>query len=152
MRIKFDTQSDNTEVVKDELDNLIQQYAMNKTEFDSYKKICDKENAEIKAIMLDGKIDSRISGDYKATCTVSQRESMNEEVLLSLFTSVPGFVGVTDEYEIVKQRPYVDFDALEKAIYDGKLTQDQLLELDKAKEVKEVVTLRVTKIKKKKED
>ena len=111
MRIKFDTQTDNTEVVKDELDSLIQQYAMNKTEFDSYKKICDKENAEIKAIMLDGKIDSRISGDYKAT-----------------------------------------FDALEKAIYDGKLTQDQLLELDRAKEVKEVVTLRVTKIKKKKED
>lgn len=132
------------------LDELIQSYAENKSEMDFYKKITDKENAQIKSIMLDEKMDSREVGDYKATCSVSQRESMNEEILLSLFTSVPGFVKVTDEYEIVKQRPYIDFDVLEKAIYDGKLNQDQLLELNKAKEVKEVVTLRITKVKKKK--
>lgn len=134
------------------LDELISSYAGNKAELDFYKKVTDKENAQIKSIMIDGKVDSREVGDYKATCSISQRESMNEEILLSLFTSVPSFVSITDDYEIVKQRPYIDFDALEKAIYDGKLNQDQLLELNKAKEVKEVVTLRVTKIKKKKEE
>ena len=142
----------NDQINYTELDELIPSYAKNKEEMDFYKKAADKENAKIKSIMLDSKLDSRQVGDYKATCSVSQRESMNEEILISLFSSVPSFVGITDEYKIVKQRPYIDFDALEKAIYDGKLNQDQLLELNKAKEVKEVVTLRVTKIKKKKEE
>ena len=131
------------------LDELISSYAGNKAELDFYKKVTDKENAQIKSIMIDGKVDSREVGDYKATCSVSQRESMNEEILISLFTSVPGFVRITEEYEIVKQRPYIDFDSLEKAIYDDRLDKEQLLELNKAKETKEVVTLRVTKVKKK---
>jgi len=36
-----------------DLDVLIPQYAENKSEMDSYKKICDKENAQIKSIMKD---------------------------------------------------------------------------------------------------
>lgn len=135
-----------------ELDELIPSYAKNKEEMDFYKKAADRENAKIKSIMLSENLDNRQVGDYKATCSVSQRESMNEEILISLFTSVPGFVQITEEYEIVKQRPYIDFDSLEKAIYDDRLTQDQLLELNKAKETKEVVTLRVTKVKKKEKE
>lgn len=134
------------------LDKLIPQYAENKSQLDNYKKICDKENATIKSMMAELDEPFYEAGGYKATYSVSQRENLNEEILLSLFTSVPSFHKITDEYEIVKQRPYIDFDVLEKAIYDGKLNQDQLLELNKAKETKEVVTLRVTKIKKKKEE
>lgn len=134
-----------------DLDELIPQYAANKAEADSYKKICEKENAKIKAIMKDFVVTEYVAGEYKATYSISKRETMNEDILISLFTSVPGFVSVSDNYGIVKNKPYIDFDALEKAIYDDKLTQDQLMELDKAKEVKEVVTLRVTK-KKKEED
>ena len=52
---------------------------------------------------------------------------------------------------IIKTKEYVDFDALEKAIYNGLLPGETLLEMDKAREVKEVVTLRVTKIKKENE-
>ena len=133
------------------LDKLIPQYAMNKSEMDSYKKICDKENAEIKKLMTDLVLPFYEAGEYKATCTISERESMNEEILLSLFSSVPGFSRINYDYDIIKSKPYIDFDALEKAIYDGELSQDQLLELDKAKEVKKVTTLRVSKIKKKKE-
>ena len=136
----------------EKLDDLIIRYAANKLEFDSYKKIVDKENAEIKAIMLSSKLDSHEAGGYKATCTVSQRETMNEEMLISLFTSVPGFVSVNNNYSIVKMKPYIDFDALENALYHNELTTDQMLDMDKAREVKEVVTLRLTKIKEKQED
>lgn len=132
------------------LDELIPQYAVNKSELDSYKKICDKENAEIKSIMTDLVLPSYDAGDYVATCSVSERESFNEEILISLFDSVPGFVKVCEQFEIIKSRPYIDFDALEKAIYDEALSKDQLLELEKAKEVKTVTTLRVKR--KKKED
>ena len=131
------------------LDELIPQYALNKKEMDDYKEICDKENAEIKKLMTDLILSSYETGEYKATCSISERKNLNEEVLLALFSSVPSFVKINQNCGIIKERPYIDFDALEKAIYDGRLNQDQLLELDKATEVKKVTTLRVTKIKKK---
>ena len=127
------------------LDELIPQYAQNKAEMDSYKKICDSENAQIKALMAE--LDDPVyeAGGYKATYSVQERESMNEDILLD----IAHHFGLS---EIVKTKEYIDFDALEKAIYDGKISDDILLEMNKAKEVKEVVTLRVTKIKKKRED
>lgn len=127
------------------LDELIPRYAQNKAEMDSYKKICDSENAQIKALMAD--LDDPVyeAGGYKATYSVQERESMNEDILLD----IAHHFGLS---EIVKTKEYIDFDALEKAIYDGKISDDVLLEMNKAKEVKEVVTLRVTKIKKKRED
>lgn len=127
------------------LDELIPQYAQNKAEMDSYKKICDSENAQIKALMAE--LDDPVyeAGGYKATYSIQERESMNEDILLD----IAHHFGLS---EIVKTKEYIDFDALEKAIYDGKISDDILLEMNKAKEVKEVVTLRVTKIKKKRED
>jgi len=128
-----------------ELDKLIPIYASNKAEMESYKTLCDKDNKRIKQIMINAKNLHYITGGYKADCIVSNRTTMNEETLLSIF-SVPSFTDVTESYGIIKSKPYIDFDALEKAIYDGKLTTEQIAELNKAKEVKEVVTLKVTKI------
>ncbi len=128
-----------------DLDELIPKYALDKAEADSYKKICDKENAQIKAIMKDFAVQHYEAGGYKASYSVSQRETMNEEILLSLFTTVPGFVNVAESYGVIKTKSYIDYDALEKALYDSALTEEQIAALDKAKEVKEVITLRVTK-------
>lgn len=127
-----------------DLDTLIPRYAANKAEMDDYKKICDRENAEIKSIMRDFVVSSYEASGYKATYSVSERTSMNEEMLLDIAHNynIPG---------IVKTKEYIDYDALEKAIYDGEISEDVLLEMDKAKTVKEVVTLRVSKVKQKKE-
>ena len=127
------------------LDALIPQYAANKAELDDYKKICDKENAIIKSIMADMDEPTYEAGGYKATYSVSERTSMNEEMLLEIAHNY----GIPN---IIKTKEYIDFDALENAIYKGDIPKEALLEMDKAKEVKEVVTLRVTKIKKKKEE
>ena len=127
-----------------ELDTLIPQYANNKSELDGYKKICDRENAQIKAIMKDFVITNYEAGGYKASYVISERESMNEEMLLEIAHNH----GIS---EIVKTKEYIDYDALENAIYNGRISQDILLEMNKAKEIKEVVTLRVTKVKPKKE-
>ena len=134
------------------LDILIPRYAQNKQELDDYKKICDRENKQIKDSMQAlGKTEYPV-GDYIAKCSVQQRESMNEDILISLFTSIPAFVKLDDKYNIVKTKPYIDFDALKKALYNNELSETLLADLDKAREVKEVVTLRVSKIKKKKEE
>lgn len=130
-----------------DLDELIPNYAMNKQELDSYEKLCKKENAQIKAIMSKFKTLSYEVKGYKASYSVSDRVTMNEEMLLSIFDTAS-----TKEMGIVKTKEYIDYDALENAIYNGLISKDMLLEMDKAKESKEVVTLRVTKIKPKKEE
>lgn len=125
-----------------DLDTLIPQYAANKSELDGYKKICDKENAQIKSIMKDFIISDYSAGGYKANYIISKRETMNEDMLLEIahYYDIP---------EIVKTKEYIDFDALENAIYNGRISEEILLEMDKAKEIKEVVSLRVTKVKEK---
>ena len=120
------------------LDELIPQYASNKNEMDAYKKLCDKENAEIKAIMKDLALQKYEAGEYKATYTISKRETMDEEILLEIAHQF----GI---HEIVKTKEYIDFDALENAIYNGKISPEILTEMDRARSVKEVVTLRVSK-------
>lgn len=130
------------------LETIIPRYANNKAELDSYDKLCKKDNAKIKELMLGMKLSEKEVDGYKATCTVSNRETMKEDVLLAYFTSVPAFVELAEKFNIVKTKPYIDFDALENAIYKNALTTEQLLELDKAKESKEVVTLRISKVKK----
>lgn len=132
------------------LDELIPQYAQNKAEFDSYKKICEKENAQIKAIMATLPDNVYEAGGYRATYSIQHKDKMDEEVLLSLFSSVAEFVSVADRYNIVKSKPYIDFDALEKAIYDNALSKEQIVELDKANISNDVPVLRLTKIKKEK--
>lgn len=123
-----------------DLDELIPRYAANKSEMESYKKICDKENAQIKAVMKSFVVQNYEAGGYKATYSVSKRESMNEEMLLQIahMHGIP---------EIVKTKEYIDFDALEHAIYNGQISDEVLMEMDKAKETKEVVTLRISKVK-----
>ena len=128
-----------------DLERLIPQYAANKVELDSYKKICDRENTQIKSIMRDFAINKYETSGYKASYSVSTRETMNEDKLLE----IAHMYGIP---EIVKTKEYIDFDALEKALYDGKISKEVMLEMDKAKEVKEVVTLRVSKVKKKEEE
>lgn len=128
------------------LEELIPQYAANKKEMDDYKKICDRENAQIKQLMLDGKISEKSAGGYVAKCTVSQRETMNETKLLEILHNLHQ----TNIPDIVKTKEYIDFDALEKAIYDGKIPDYVIVEMAKAKESTQVVTLRVTKEKEKK--
>ena len=124
------------------LDLLIDRYVENKSVLDEYKKIVDKENADIKSIMMDGELKEYSTDHYKASCTVSVRETMKEDVLLDIAHSY----GIS---EIVKTKEYIDFDALENAIYNNRIPQDVLLEMDKAKETKEIITLRVTKRKEK---
>lgn len=124
------------------LDTLIPQYAENKSMLDDYKKICDKENKQIKELMTD---DTYEAGGYKATKSVQIRESLNEDRLLAIASQHRVFRDIG----IIKTKEYVDMEALESAIYKGMLDKEALMEIDKCRESKEVVTLRVTKIKEK---
>lgn len=123
------------------ISELIPQYGLHKDELDSLKKIVDEENKSIKSLLKQSGEVSKESDGWAVKLIVQKRESMNEAKLLEIAHQF----GIP---EIVKTKEYIDFDALEKAIYDHKISTEVLVEMDKAKEVKEVETLRISKLKK----
>ena len=119
------------------LDELVKSYYTNKLELDDYKKLCDKENAQIKSKMDEMKRETFEVDDLTAKITVRKTESFNEEKLLD----------VVKKYHIncVRTREYVDMDALESEIYTGEVPKDVLLELNACKEIKETKALTITR-------
>ena len=124
---------------EERLTKLLPIYHMQKSEMDSIKKVVDKENAEIKTLMRESNLPEFVAGDIKATCSVSEREDFIEEALIVKLKEMK-------VRGIVKKKEYVDMDALENAIYNGKIDAAALADCQTKKEV---VTLRVTKLKRK---
>lgn len=133
------------------LDELIPTYAENKAMLDDYKKICDSENKQIKELMEEGTYEA---GGYKATKSVSTRDDIKEDKILAKLSD-----DMRECFElnnIIKTKEYIDMDNLESLLYslnnkrdiESKKIKDELIELlDSCTERKDVVTLRVSKIK-----
>ncbi len=133
------------------LDELIPTYAENKAMLDDYKKICDSENKQIKELMEEGTYEA---GGYKATKSVSTRDDIKEDKILAKLSD-----DMRECFElnnIIKTKEYIDMDNLESLIYslnnkrdiESKKIKDELIELlDSCTERKDVVTLRISKIK-----
>jgi hypothetical protein len=124
---------------EEKLSQLLPVYEANKSKMDSYKKLVDKDNKEIKSIMLGAGLREFVVDDIKASCSVSEREDFIEEALIAKLKEMK-------VRGIVKKKEYVDMDALENAIYNGKIDAAVLADCQTKKEV---VTLKVTKLKRK---
>ena len=59
------------------LDDLIQRYAVYKSELDNYKKLSEEDNLEIKRLMVEANITEYTAGGYIAKYVVSTSESMD---------------------------------------------------------------------------
>ena len=133
---------------EDNLEELIPMYAFNKGELDSYKKLCDDQNAKIKKAMNELHLDELDAGGYTAKITIQHRESVNEDKLLAVMKMF--------ELPCVKTIEVVDMDALEAYLYNNsdKLPEGLAEKLSACKTTNEVVTLKVgvTKQKKVKSD
>lgn len=123
------------------LEELVVRYALNKNELDSYKKICDRENAEIKARMAELDMNEVLAGDYVAKLTIQKRETMDEDMLLEVLRN-------NNYTNVIRTKEYVDMDLLEREIYNGNVDKDTLVAMQKCKSVKEVPTLKIVKAKK----
>lgn len=139
----------NLSVVLEEesLDTLIKTYGTYNTNLKELKSIVDDNNAKIKAIMRNKGINTYSVEDWKASYTVQKRESMNEDKLLDLL-KVDWKERHGDEVcPYIQTKEYVNFDALEDAIYKDSIPKNTLLQMDSCREVKEVEVLKVTKVK-----
>lgn len=125
-----------------DLTTLVPSYYDNKTNLDYYKKQCDAENAKIKELMKEqGLKDFEVDG-IVAKYIIQNKESMNEEKLLTLLKE--------KGYEtVIRTKEYVDMDLLEDALYHDRIDKNTVVEMDKCRESKEIVQLRISKKKEK---
>ena len=116
---------------------------------DKYKELKDKENAfkkqtldlgnNIKGYMYENNMTSANSEKYTATLSCTEKESLNEDLAIEIIKENLGGALLSS---VIKQKEYIDEDALEKLVYNGDFDINKLA---KAKIVKETYTLRVNK-------
>ena len=123
------------------LDELIPQFAQHKSELDTLDKVCKTENAQIKQMM--NNTGEHTAGGYKASISVSTRDSVDEDKMLNKLK----IYNEAYDLGIIQTKEYIDTDALEKAIYNKEVPAELLSVIDSCRTSKEVVTLRVTKVK-----
>lgn len=119
------------------------------TAIDKYKESKDKENAlkkannelneNIKSYMGEHGMSSANSEKYTATLSCTRKESLNEDLAIEIIKENLGGALLSS---VIKQKEYIDEDALEKLVYNGDFDINKLA---KAKIVKETYTLRVAK-------
>lgn len=125
------------------LDELIPSYGDNKERLDVLDKICKEENKQIKELLGD-KTNYETSG-WKVTKSVQNRDKIDEDLLCVKLSDFPEMY----ELGIIKVQEYVDMTALEDAMYKGQLNKKMLEVVEKCREHKEVVTLRISRVKEK---
>ena len=124
---------------QDELISIIESYIGNKEKEDEYKKKASAENTQIKSIMKELDIVSCETSLGTAKITDQKRETFIEDDLIQYLKDN----NVADD--IIKTKEYVDFDALESAIYNERIPEDIVKGMSKCKEVKTVSVLRISK-------
>lgn len=131
--------------VNESLETLIPQYAANKSELDSYTKICKEENEQIKAALVELGENEYSAGGYTVKRIVAVKESMNEEKLIEVLRQNGLDVAI-------KTREYVDMNALEAYLYNNEPSADLARQLESCRTTTETVQLRLSKTKAKKEN
>ena len=118
-------------------------------EIDSYKENKDLENKlkksnteagnRIKAYFNEKGITNASSEKYTATVTTTTKSILNEDLAIEIIKENLGGALLKS---VIKQKEYIDEDALEKLVYNGDF---DITKLEKAKIDTTTQTLRITK-------
>ena len=127
------------EGTKLDIDSLIDEYKASKDKENALKKSNADVSDKIKSYFMDNGIDKHSTDFYTATVTTTNKESLNDELAIEIIKeNLDGALLKS----VIKQKEYIDEDALEKLVYNGDF---DITKLEKAKIVKPVTTLRVVK-------
>ena len=117
----------------------VKAFAEAKIQLDALKKSTDKLNLELKKLFKKtGETVFVTDGGIKVSYSEQCRSSMNEDALLEHLKSI-------GMHEVIATKEVVDMDALEQAIYDGKIEAASLADFQTNKYVE---TLKLTAPKK----
>lgn len=128
------------------LSELVEKWGSKKVIADPLVKEVKSYADEIKNIMLAEKLDESISGDYTACLSFQTKETFDEEGLISYIKA--NLVNNNGSCPYIKLVEVLDWDAIEKAIYNGTITKEQVLEIDKFKSETKTPVLKLGKSKK----
>lgn len=121
------------------LSKAIDDYKEGKDKENSLKKENEEKNKEIKDYMISHNLTKSSSDKYTATLSTTEKESLNDELAIEI---IKEHLSGALLNSVIKTKEYIDEDALEKLVYNGDFDPTVL---SKAKIIKPVVTLRVTK-------
>ena len=122
-----------------DLSKAIDKYKESKDKENALKKANNELNENIKTYMQEHDMTSANSENWTATLSCTKKESLNEDLAIEIIKENLGGALLSS---VIKQKEYIDEDALEKLVYNGDFDINKLA---KAKMVKETYTLRVTK-------
>lgn len=131
---------DNEEVSEEKtlklLSETIERFYEDKQNLDSFKKLTEEENKQIKEVMSNlNKSEFETDSGIIAKVNIQKRESFVDDKLIAKLKDL----GVTTPIKTIE---VVDMDELENVIYNGDLDAS---ELSSCKQVKEVAVLKVSK-------
>ena len=110
------------------LSDIVPVYFENNAEYKAYKSLTEKGSAKIKEIMGLLKSDIAKVGKYTVSITKVDKSKMDEDKLLTLVKAkFPEDLQKT----LIATREYIDTDALEDAMYKGKLSEELTAEMAK---------------------
>lgn len=137
-------------LVEPAINRLVKDYYEHDKQLKSIKKVCDDEKDTIKNYYLDMGIDTLEVDNIKCSVSTSYRRTINTDSCIQILNSMVDNGKISTELwgSIVKMQPYIDEDALEKAIYNNQI---DAAELTNCIDSKPVHTVRVGLKKTKKE-
>ena len=121
------------------LSKVIDEYKESKDKENALKKANNELNENIKAYMGEHGMTSANSEKYTATLSQTKKESLNEELAIEIIKENLGGALLNS---VIKQKEYIDEDALETLVYNGDF---DISKLEKAKITKVTTTLRIKK-------
>ena len=121
------------------LSKVIDEYKESKDKENSLKKANTAMNESIKNYMSENDMNEASSDMYTAVLSNTTKESLNEDLAIAIIKENLGGALLNS---VIKQKEYIDEDALEKLVYNGDF---DITKLEKAKITKVTTTLRIKK-------
>ena len=122
-----------------DLSKAIDEYKESKDKENALKKANTAMNESIKNYMSENGMDEASSDMYTAVLSNTTKESLNEDLAIEIIKeNLDGAL----LNSVIKQKEYIDEDALEKLVYNGDF---DISKLEKAKITKVTTTLRIKK-------
>lgn len=122
-----------------DLSKVIDEYKESKDRENALKKANTAMNESIKNYMSENGMDEASSDMYTAVLSNTTNESLNEDLAIAIIKENLGGALLAS---VIKQKEYIDEDALEKLVYNGDF---DISKLEKAKITKVTTTLRIKK-------
>ncbi len=122
-----------------DISKIIDAYKESKDEENRLHKVNDETCKNIKSYMQTLGVNKVDGSEYTANLSIKQSESLNDDLAIEILKA-----NLDEETvrTVIKSKEYIDEDALEKLVYAGLF---DITKLAKAKIVKKVSTLRITK-------